>query len=303
MLAVIDVGSSSVRLLIGELDGKKVVACRQEVTSTRLAEKLSEAKSLQPQAIERTVVCLLSYQEIISHYPVKRVLVFGTQALREASNSQELIQIVKEKTGWGIEVISSLREAELTYLGVAGDFELAGRGAIIDIGGGSVEVIYFSGGEKTITSYRLGAVYLTEMFLKSDPPLPAETELLCSYVKQSIKVYQTDMLIGVGGTMTTLAAVCQKLEIYQSDRIQHYVLTEKALANTIKEFLSCSLEERKKIKGLLPERADIIVAGALVFDTLMKMLKISEIFISDENLMQGVIRNYFSKKLTSSSSL
>ncbi len=242
---------------------------------------------LTSEAQDRALKALADFAEQIRRHAALQTAAIGTSALRNASNSSAFIHAVKKKTGIDITVISGEEEARLTLLGVAhaltGDerqkkINPLTSSLVIDIGGGSTEIIATRLGETpVIVSLPLGAVYLTERCIKHDPPIAEEVGLLRRMVREKLDRYsamiQPDlagMLVGTAGTITTLAAIDQGLEAYDPARINRSALTSDSIDKIIDTLSMSSLAERRTIRGLEPGREDIILAGAVILQEIMR---------------------------------
>jgi exopolyphosphatase / guanosine-5'-triphosphate,3'-diphosphate pyrophosphatase len=233
------------------------------------------------------------------------LVVVGTSAVREAKNREEFLGRVKEKTGFEIELISGMEEARRTFLGV-----LLGVGAspqrmvVMDIGGGSTELIVGEHGRpRQVLTTDLGVVALTEKYLTTDPistrafdALKAAIESRLKPVCESLVAEKPFSLIGTAGTITTLAAMDQRLERYDSDKINRYRLKKSSVAWMLEEFLSKTIQERSRMPSLEKDRADIIVAGTAVLLMTMDRLGCDDILVSDYGLREGILLDRYLQK-------
>jgi len=298
--ATIDVGSNSVLIHIAEKDASgnwKVLDDRAELT--RLGEGLQATGVLKPEAMERTVEALKKFVELAKSHNVEQIVAVGTMALRVAKNAPEFIEKVKEVCGLIIEVIDGKEEARLSYLAVKSGLGLAhGKLVIFDVGGGSTEFIF--GKDDTIEkrfSINLGAIRITEQYLKSDPVKEEE-------LQQALKEIETELselknqkevhaLVGMGGTVTNLAAVKHEMITYNPDLIQGTVLNRAEIERQMALFRSKTIEERKQIPGLQPKRADVILAGAAIVLSIMTILSVDSFTVSDRGIRHGLMVDRF----------
>jgi exopolyphosphatase/guanosine-5'-triphosphate,3'-diphosphate pyrophosphatase len=266
--ASIDVGSNTIRLLIGKITGNKIIRLRNEMVITRLGAGVSETNLLRSENIEKTVSVLKQYSALISSASgggVSHIKAVGTSALREARNSDEFIKRVLLETGIRIEIISGQREAELMAKGVLLDMPEKDSSFIIDIGGGSTEWILCEDSLPVkIGTIPVGVVKLFESYVRSDPPsdidvilLKKEIALVLEKFKREIDHYikSSTFFIGTAGTITTLASIDLGLEIYDHEKIHMHNITLQRLYDISKKLMGLPLNDRKKIKGLEPERA------------------------------------------------
>lgn len=293
--ATIDCGSNSILLLVGEFDANgKVKAIEERMAMTRLGGGLSRTDLISEEAAVRTIEVLKDYSRLCTKHHVTGIAAIGTAALRQAKNSGDFIARVKTATGIDIEVITPEREAWLTLNAAAKDF---GKDiVVVDIGGASTEFTCFN--EKfCFTSVECGCVSLTEKFLKSDPPSRAEIAALrkeAYYLLDSsldfIKLARPHdkRLIETGGTATTLMAMMLGLQTYDSTRVHGAQLKITDLRNQIGILRSSPLKDRIKLPGLIPGRADVILAGAELLEETMSILGYADATISDRGIKWGL---------------
>ncbi len=238
LLASIDVGSNTLRLLVGSIDGSRIIRQRAEMVITRLANRINKTGMLDQENIDKSVSVLKGFSRIISEYNVKHVKAVGTSALREAGNSKEFIQRVLSDTGIKIEVISGIKEAELTAKGVLFSMPKNNSSFIVDIGGGSTEWILCKDSSVLETgTIPKGVVKLTEDHIRSDPPSEKDLFLLNDEISQLLnqlkartcdRIKSGTELIGTAGTITTLASIDLGLQAYDHDRIHmHHMSTQR----------------------------------------------------------------------------
>ncbi|MBI1818943.1 MAG: Ppx/GppA family phosphatase [Nitrospirae bacterium] len=302
VLAGIDIGTNTLRLLIVEEKNGKWKEIFSDRRMTRLGEGFFKTGCLSSAAIEKTVAVLNSFQESLKKFQCQHVLAVATSAVREAENRQRFLSRVKEASGLEVSVISGDEEARLTFLGISSAVSpSAGCQMMIDIGGGSTEWIL--GLQQQILakkSARLGVVFLTEQYLFSDPPSPDELHLMKEKIRETlleIRDSSGEVLrknppatwIGTAGTITTLAAMAQNLEQYSFEKVNGFVLTREMVQGLYRSLISKPKEERKKMKGLEPGREDIIVAGALILLETMAFFNFDRMVVSDYGLREGII--------------
>ncbi len=279
-----DIGTNSTRLLI--LSQGKIL--HQELAITRIGQGLKEFGKIQKEPLERTIKALKKYKEKISTYKIEKYHLIATSAMRDARNKEEIIKRIKDETGFDTEIISGKREAELSYLGATADFP--GKNLVIDIGGGSTEVVFPTNDDSTkeikltYTSTNLGGVRL-----KEDPELLDKASFLFSENIPTTQDFTAFNLIGVGGTITTLAAIKLALEEYQWEKIHGLILTIEEIKEIHQKLKGLSLDQRKKVPGLEPERADIIVYGIEILLVFMDQYKFSTIRASDKDLLFALL--------------
>lgn len=292
--AAIDIGTNSCRLLIGEKSGDNSFdILTRELEITRLGEGVDKNKELKESAVERVYRALKKFRVIIDHYQVKKLRVIGTSALRDVDNAF-LLKDKLQELNFNLEIISGEKEAELNYAGAVSTLE--DDFLLIDIGGGSTEFIWSEAAEIKFQSLDIGCVRMTEKFV-----LNPETEFkadsanrIRNYVKELLAAelnFNKDYKIrGVGGTITTLAAIKLGLEVYDSSKIENLKISKRELEKIIGDLSKLNLKERKKIKGLQPQRADIIISGLIILKAILDFTGSSELSVSDHDLLHGLIK-------------
>lgn len=312
ILAGIDIGTNTLRLLIAEAGPDYFRELFSDRRITRLGQDLDRTGNISPGAAERTLAALLDFSGQIRRHAALQSAAIGTSALRNASNSSAFIHAVRKRTGLDIAIITGDEEARLTLLGVAralpNGLLRAKDGAfrsslIIDIGGGSTEIIKTrAGAAPVMTSLPLGAVYLTERFIRHDPPSSGELAALRSAVGESldrqagmVRPDPAGAFIGTAGTITTLAAIDLGLGAYDPDRINRHVLSREFIDDLVRKLGVYTIEERKKIRGIEQGREDIILAGAVIAQEIMKRSGHVSMIVSDEGLREGIVLDLYEK--------
>ncbi|HHY40120.1 MAG TPA: Ppx/GppA family phosphatase [Syntrophaceticus sp.] len=287
-LAAMDIGTNSCRLLIADLCEGRIKPVFTALRTSRIGEGMTSKRILGRGPIERTINALQEYRQIINEYGVDRYRIVATSAVREAANAAFFLDQASKRTGMDIQIISGAEEARLNYLGVCHSVSPQGTGIIIDIGGGSTEFTYLphkgSLDELCCHSIPLGAVRLTEQ-----PCLLSEILLPMKDVLDDIKLLPDPFFIGVGGTITTIAAICQGLEVYDPQLVHGYTLTKDDVERIMFFLAAKNNEERKRVPGLQPERADIIVAGVTILWAILRYLEASTLVVSEADLLYGII--------------
>ena len=292
--AAIDIGTNSCRLLIGERKSENnfdVLTRKLEIT--RLGEGVDQNKRLKEAAVERVFKALKKYRAIIDDYQVEITRVIGTSALRDVDNSELLGDRVSE-LGFKLEIISGKKEAELNYLGAASNLD--DDFLLIAIGGGSTEFIWPEAEEIKFESLNLGCVRMTEKFIckPEQKTNAAEINEIHNYVeallRSKLNFDKSFQLKGVGGTITTLAAVKLGMEDYDSSRVENLKISLSELNQIIDKLSSLTLEKRKEIKGLQPKRADIIISGLIILKDILEYINSSELYVSDQDLLYGLLK-------------
>lgn len=297
-LAAIDIGTNSIRSIIIETSGNGTYKILDdEKVLVRLGEGLHQTGRIAPGAWERAVEALSRQKKIIDGYKAHSIEAVATSAVRKAANGAELVRDIKEKVGLDVQVISGEEEAELAALSAFHNFDLEGvRHLIFDIGGGSLELINALGAHiEEMLSLELGAVFLTESFLKSDPVQDKEHQRLRKYIRKSLKASYTgdrdgmQCLVGSGGTITSIAAMVAANRGEKFDSMHGYELLRSEVVHLLAMLVRKSDKERRAVPGLNPDRSDIIIAGVTVVDELMDFFRVNMLRVNERGIREGLI--------------
>jgi exopolyphosphatase/guanosine-5'-triphosphate,3'-diphosphate pyrophosphatase len=298
--AVIDVGTNSIKLFIAEKNVKAKWSTVLDVAEiSRLGEDLQMSSELTPKAIERNIETIAEMMNTTREQGVKQVVAVGTMCLRTAKNARDFVWRVKRECGIPIEIIPGEEEARLAYLAVQSGLDLKkGKVMIFDTGGGSTEFIFGKDGEmERCFSLNVGAIRYTEDILVSDPVTQEELNQTVAAIEDDLTDLHfdetIDTLVGIGGVITNLSAVKYQLAVYDPDIIQGSKLGLTEIDRQITLYQSKTLEERKKIVGLQPKRADAILAGAAIIQVIMEKADVDSIIVSDRGLRHGVMFDRF----------
>ena len=305
-LAGIDIGTNTLRLLIAEFSPDssfRQIASDRRVT--RLGEGISGTGGLKAGAMERTLGVLEEFSRTCGRHPVAGIYTAATSAVREASNGADFVRMVKERAGLDVQVISGDEEARLIMLGVSSGLDMEDKDALVmDIGGGSTEFVFVSKGEISFkVSTDIGVVRFTEQYIHSDPPEPGEIEGLESAIKERLKGVQSSPfskgglrgiwgqggLIGTAGTITTLAAIDQKMTVYDPEKVNGCRICRDRIQEIRRTLSRMKIKEREQVPGIEKGREDIIVAGVVVVDLVMEWFGFGEIVVSDSGLREGLV--------------
>ncbi len=297
--AGIDIGTLTCRLLIADLiSGQPLKEVRSERRILRLGEGVDQTKRLSPIAMDRVVHCLQEWRNVISDHHVEASSIVATSAVRDAANRYEFLVRIKREAGFDVEVISGEEEARRTLLGIRSGLPTGVTDILaLDIGGGSTEFILDRVGQEPIVrSIDIGVVRLCERFLRHDPPTDEEVCQAREWVTQEAKSviarlgdYRQATFVGTAGTITSLAAMAQKLPSYEPARIHNYVLKLDAIRELEQTLLSRTKAERVGLPGLEKNREEVIAAGAIIIRTIMGMLGQQSVLVSDLGLREGVL--------------
>jgi exopolyphosphatase / guanosine-5'-triphosphate,3'-diphosphate pyrophosphatase len=296
-IASVDIGTNSTRVLVARpVDGKLDVLDRRN-TITRLGQGVGASGRLAPEAIERTLDCLRGYRVILERHGVERTRVAATSAARGAANRDEFFDAVEALIGTRPELLSGDEEGSLSFRGAIGELDPgAGPFLVVDIGGGSTELIVGTDRVEGVMSVDVGCVRLTEKFLLHDPPQPEELTACISLtdayledvVREIPQVSEARTLVGLAGTITTVAAVEIGLATYDRDRIHHFHLTREAAEDVFRTLATEPRDVRIHNPGLEEARADVIVGGCCVLVALFRRLGFPEMIVSEADVLDGL---------------
>jgi exopolyphosphatase / guanosine-5'-triphosphate,3'-diphosphate pyrophosphatase len=293
-VAAIDIGTNTTLLLIAEARDGRLVAVDDRATITRLGEGVDRSGQLAEAAVERTLTCLRGYAERIAAAGCARVAAVGTSAMRDAQGGARFRERAREILGVEPEVVSGAREAELTFAGAIGD-RPSGELAVFDIGGGSTEIIT---GHKAVdgaaqvgasASLDIGAVRLSERHIRSDPPAAHELEAIVADIERALDAAPPlgeRALVGVAGTMTTLAALVRDVD-HLGATVHGVRLTRDDIAAAVDRLGRATIAERRVMRGVEPARADVIVGGALIARAIVARSR-GEVVVSDRGVRWGL---------------
>ncbi len=292
--ASIDVGTNTALMLIAEVDGGEISEILDVSSITRLGEGLKQRGSLSEEAMGRTFKVLDHYRRTIDEHDVSEILCVGTSALREAVNSEAFLRMVRDRLQIPIGVISEGDEAFYTYLSVKHDRLIKGvNGLIVDIGGGSTEVIKGSDSQfLDFVSLPIGTVKATEMFVKHDPPLEEELSALADHVRSLCNFpFQgyADTLIGTGGTITNLASIVLGLEVFEAEKIHGLTVGLRQVENLIAGMKKMDTAQRRVIKGMEKGREDLILQGIILLREIMLYFGAAKVTVSTRGVRYGVL--------------
>jgi exopolyphosphatase/guanosine-5'-triphosphate,3'-diphosphate pyrophosphatase len=303
--AVIDVGTNSVKFHIGELEADgtwTTVVDRAEVT--RLGEGIAETGAIAPAALERTAVAIAGMTAEAVSNRADGVTVVGTMGLRTATNSAALIKLVEKQTGSTIEVISGQDESRLGYLAVKSGLGL-GEGTLVvfDTGGGSSQFTFGRGGHVDRQfSLNVGAARYTERFHLDQATSLDVLERVKNDIATDLAALDDhgppDCLVGMGGAVTNITAVMQRLANYDPDKVQGSVIVRTEVDRQIELYRGLPAAERRQIIGLQPKRAEVILAGACIVRTIMDKLRMAAVSVSDRGLRHGLLIDRFGGRLS-----
>lgn len=294
--AVIEIGTNSVKYTVGELKDGMVSFPKDVNKVTRLGESLEKNGELLPEAIERTARVVGEYAQAAHTDGAEQLDIVGTMALRSALNTNDFARRVKDLAFMDLRVISGAEEARLSFEALMCDIpDVAMHDMLMfDLGGGSTEFVYSSLGKITRAfSVNVGSVRLCEKFLPMAPcPLSAITRLKAvvraEFVKHGVKGYP-DYLVGTGGNLTTLFMIKEQMTEFKAETLTGSIMSKTELEALIKTLAGKTLEERKAMPGMNPDRADIVLAGACIVSTIMELSEIRSVTLSLRGLRHALL--------------
>ncbi len=294
LVAAIDCGTNSTRLLIG--DGINTIERRMKIT--RLGQGVDSSGFLSQEAISRVVKVLEEYRRILDSYQVKRIRMIATSAARDASNSKEFFDLAERIIGVRPELLSGIEEGRLSFAGATKGLDLKdGPFLVVDIGGGSTEFVLGEQEVQGVISCDIGCVRLTEQWIEHDPPLPEELTSCLSIVESHLDDVKREIpaamaattFIGLAGTVSCTAAVEQGLQEYDREKIHHFRLTKEAVEDVFRTLATETKAERLENPGMEEERSDVIVGGLCVLVKVMRSFGFQECLVSETDILDGLV--------------
>jgi exopolyphosphatase/guanosine-5'-triphosphate,3'-diphosphate pyrophosphatase len=295
MLAGIDCGTNSTRLLVADDAGRPV---ERLMRITRLGQGVDATGQLAPEAIARTIAVLEEYRQVLDRHGVAQVRMTATSAARDASNRDDFFIAATAAAGVTPELLGGDEEARLSFLGATAELDPDdGPFLVADIGGGSTEFAVGRREPEGVLSTDIGCVRLTEKFLHSDPPAPEELSQSFDVVRGHLDdvarvipaAAEARRFVGLAGTVATMAAVELGLATYDRDRIHHFVLTRAAAEDVFRTLATENRSQRIHNPGLEEARADVIVGGAVIVVAIMRYFALDECLVSEADILDGLV--------------
>ena len=293
-VAAVDCGTNSTRVLVS--DGTRPFERLMRIT--RLGQGVDRSRQLAPEAIERTVTVLREYRDVMNSFGVESVRMTATSAARDATNRDEFFDAAEAVIGVRPELLSGQEEGELSFRGATSELDAQdGPFLVVDIGGGSTEFVLGSTTPEAVWSADLGCVRVTERYLHGDPPEPEELANAIGIVRDTLEELVRDVppmklanrLVGLAGTVTTMAAVEIGLAEYVRDKIHHFVLTRAAAEDVFRTLATEPRARRIHNPGLEEARADVIVGGAVVLVAIMRFFDFDDCLVSEADILDGLV--------------
>ena len=267
-IGTIDIGTNSMRLLTAQYKDGKIIDRKKYVNTTRIGQGVDSNGYISKEAIDRNIQALKEFKGICDEYKCDYICCMGTSALRDSKNSKEFVELAKKEANVDVEIITGDRESNLGFLGVLEGLE----------------------------SENVGALRLTEKFFENEIVSDEELKATIDFINQTIqgtidivKSRNVKKLVGIGGTVTSVSAINQKLEVYSMEKVHNSKICKKELDEILQMLKNMTLEDKKRLKGLQPKRADIITAGVVILDIIMEKLEINEIIVSEYDNLEGLM--------------
>ena len=311
--AGIDIGSNTFRLLVARVAGGRLTTLVKELATVRLGHNLTTSRVLAPDAVARALPVLQQFNSILDRLQPRYIRACGTAALRTAGNSDEFLRLAQKTLGVPIEIITGSEEALLSLAGTTAFMEQPGPGPmlLVDVGGGSTELAYAyaakGGGTgpgaeypaPEVSSLTLGVVSLTEGFLHRPITTTEETIHITDHIRKHLAAAlrkmtpsirrSLPMIIGTGGTATSMAALDLDLESYDEEKVQGHTLTRSRLEGLWQRLVTFTAAERNLLPGLQDGRGEILLAGIRIYQVLLELLNVHRLMISDAGLLEGIL--------------
>jgi exopolyphosphatase/guanosine-5'-triphosphate,3'-diphosphate pyrophosphatase len=279
-VAAIDQGTNTTRLLVADVhDGHVDEVVRRSIV-TRLGEGVDERHRLLPVPVARVRNVLSDYRREAESLGAERTLLVATSAVRDADNGEAFLGEIEWSYGFTTRLLSGDEEAQMMLRGLGG---VDARTLVLDVGGGSTELVT----SDDRPSLDVGSVRMTERFLHTDPPTQDELDACAAYVREQLPERGVDRAVGVGGTITTLAALDLGLDEHDAERVHGHLLTRDGLVTQLERLASLPLAERRKIPALDPERAPVIVGGALIVREVLDRYGLDALEASERDILDG----------------
>jgi exopolyphosphatase / guanosine-5'-triphosphate,3'-diphosphate pyrophosphatase len=294
-VAAIDLGTNSTRLLVAEVDDGRIQELERDTRVTRLGEGVDQRRRLLPLPVARVRNVLTDYRRVLEGLGAERALAVATSAVRDAENGEAFLGEVEWSYGFATRLLTGHDEALLTFRGVTADRTLAPGTVILDVGGGSTELVLGGpDGVRWHDSLDLGSVRLTERHFDSDPPAGEELEACAAAVRALLEERVPEELrrdvhavVGVAGTITSLAALDLGLDRYDRERVHGHVLSSVGLEAQLDRLAAVPVAERRTMRPLDPDRAPVIVAGAVITREALRFFAVDSLDVSERDILDG----------------
>ncbi|WP_030690349.1 Ppx/GppA phosphatase family protein [Streptomyces globisporus] len=296
-VAGIDCGTNSIRLLVADVHPEtgELIELDRRMTIVRLGQGVDKTGRLAPEALERTFAACREYARVIEELGAERLRFVATSASRDAENRADFVNGVVEILGVEPEVITGDQEAELSFTGATGELHGDDRRLVVDIGGGSTEFVVGNRHVEAARSVDIGCVRLTERHVRHDPPTAEEVAAIRADVRtaldlaaEAVPIDTAETLVGLAGSVTTVAAIALGLPEYDSEKVHHSRISAGQVAEVTERLLASTHDERAAIPVIHPGRVDVIIAGALVLREIVERVGAREVVVSEHDILDGI---------------
>jgi len=298
-VGVIDVGTNSVRLLIAEGSGEELGDLERDLVITRLGEGVDKDRALKPEALRRTVSAISGYAERCRARNTEVIRIIATSAVRDAANRDDFSAAVARATGVEPVLLSGEQEAKLGFLGATMDVSAPPPYLVVDIGGGSTELVWGGSHAERFVSIDIGSVRLTERHIDSDPPRPEQLNAVASDADEHLAKAATTIgdvpgatMLGLAGTITTVAAIALDLPGYDRDAIHHTRLDRGAIGEVRARLVSMTSEQRAGLPAMPRGREDVIIAGVVILERVLERFSSDACLVSETDILDGTALDY-----------
>jgi exopolyphosphatase/guanosine-5'-triphosphate,3'-diphosphate pyrophosphatase len=287
-VAAVDLGTNSTRLLVADVDGDRLEEVTRRLTITRLGEGVDERRKLLPAPIARVRNCLVDYRRELESLGATRTLCIATSAVRDAENGEAFLGEIEWSYGFTTRLLDGVEEAALMIRGVTAGRPPLDDTLVVDIGGGSTELVVASGGGvSSSTSLDVGCVRLTERFVSSDPPTAAELDAAAAHVRSLLPALEASHAIGVAGTVTTLATIDRGDAAYDPERTHGHRISFASVEAALERLGGMTTDERLSVASMEPGRASVIVAGVVILREVLDAYGLGSIEASERDILHG----------------
>ncbi|GGY38750.1 Ppx/GppA phosphatase family protein [Streptomyces tanashiensis] len=296
-VAGIDCGTNSIRLLVADVHPETgdLIELDRRMTIVRLGQGVDKTGRLAPEALERTFAACRAYAEVIKELGAERLRFVATSASRDAENRADFVNGVVEILGVEPEVITGDQEAAFSFTGATGELHGDDRRLVVDIGGGSTEFVVGNKHVEAARSVDIGCVRLTERHVRHDPPTAEEVAAIRADVRtaldlaaETVPIDTAETLVGLAGSVTTVAAIALGLPEYDSEKVHHSRISAAQVAEVTERLLASTHDERAAIPVIHPGRVDVIIAGALVLREIVERVGAREVVVSEHDILDGI---------------
>ncbi|WP_329279517.1 Ppx/GppA phosphatase family protein [Streptomyces sp. NBC_00691] len=296
-VAGIDCGTNSIRLLVADVHPETgdLIELDRRMTIVRLGQGVDKTGRLAPEALERTFAACRAYAEVIKELGAERLRFVATSASRDAENRADFVNGVVEILGVEPEVITGDQEAAFSFTGATGELHGDDRRLVVDIGGGSTEFVVGNRHVEAARSVDIGCVRLTERHVRNDPPTAGEADAIRADVRaaldlaaETVPIGTAETLVGLAGSVTTVAAIALGLPEYDSEKIHHARISAAQVAEVTDRLLASTHAERAAIPVIHPGRVDVIIAGAIVLREIVERVGAREVVVSEHDILDGI---------------